>query len=78
MTTPEQILAFIDQGLQNSGELDYNPGLKNPRCWRCDKDLAVNKLGLCVECDDWLHEDLTIAPGTQLHPTGTLPEDIHG
>lgn len=74
--TPDGILALIDQGLQHTLEADYNPDLTAPNCWRCNNNRPTNKLGLCRECDDWLHEDLTLPPGTQLHATGTLPEDI--
>jgi hypothetical protein len=46
------------------------------RCWRCDDRDERNDLGLCRECDDELHQQHTIPPGRDLHPKGTLPEDI--
>lgn len=45
-------------------------------CWRCQSRDEVDEFGLCKECDEQLHTDYTIPPGTHLHPPATMPEDI--
>lgn len=78
MSALDDALAAIDAGLQHTGETDYYPELRDKRCWRCDKDLPTNHLGLCKICDEWLHEDQVIGhpDSASLHPHGTLPEEI--
>src|SRR5690606_15593523 len=71
---PDDIIAAIDAGLQSSSEggaILPDQGI----CWRCCKTPAcpLTPVGLCRDCDDWLHADLTqptpadatlLAPGT--------------
>ncbi len=68
MTHLDAALAALDAGLQTSTEAGANVGTG---CWRCSTQAHLSDIGLCPNCNDWLHSDdcfLPLPHNATLHP----------